>query len=257
MSGKILTEKKGSIGIIRLNNPEKRNALSPDLIEAFISSLHKLEKDDSVSGIIITGEGNAFCAGADLSYLKTLQSNSLRENEDDSDLIAQLFISLYECNKPTVAAVAGPAIAGGCGLAIACDYVIAKKDGATFGFTEAKIGFVPAIISFLLLKRLPEAKARQLLLGANIFSADEAKQIGLVDFIEEDVLDFSFNLINTLSSNSRVSLQETKKLLREISGLPYKNTIEYSKTINALSRTSEDFKNGLNNFLNKQRGRDE
>lgn len=251
MNNLILTEIKGEIGIIKLNNPAKRNALSPGLIKGFVSALKDFQNNAAVSSIIITGEGKAFCAGADLSYLKSLQSNSLSENEKDSTLIAELFLSLYECNKPTVAAVNGPAIAGGCGLAIACDYVIAKKDHATFGFTEAKIGFVPAIISFLLLKRLPEAKARQLLISGTILTAEDAKSIGLVDFIEDDVLDFSFNLINDLSSNSRTSISETKKLIRAVSGMPYKNAVEYAKTINALSRTSQDFKNGINSFLTK------
>ncbi|MFA6980863.1 MAG: enoyl-CoA hydratase/isomerase family protein [Ignavibacteriaceae bacterium] len=251
MSSLILSEVKGESGIIKLNNPTKRNALSPELIRGFVSALKDFENNAAVSSIIITGEGKAFCAGADLNYLKSLQSNSLQENEKDSALVAELFLSLYECNKPTVAAVNGPAIAGGCGLAIACDYVIAKKDNATFGFTEAKIGFVPAIISFLLLKRLPEAKARQLLISGTILSAEDAKSIGLVDFIEEDVLDFSFNLINNLSSNSRTSISETKKLLRHVSGLSYRQAVEYAKTVNALSRTSKDFNNGLNSFLTK------
>lgn len=251
MSNMILTETKRGIGIIKLNNPQKRNALSPELINDIIFALRELENNEAVSGIIITGEGKVFCAGADLAYLKSLQSNSLSENEKDSALIAKLFLSLYECNKPTVAAVNGPAIAGGCGLAIACDYVIAKKDFATFGFTEVKIGFVPAIISFLLLKRLPEAKARQLLISGTILSAEDAKSIGLVDFIEDDVLDFSFNLINNLSSNSRTSISETKKLIRAVSGMAYRNGVEYAKTINALSRSSKDFNNGLNSFLTK------
>ncbi|MFA6025243.1 MAG: enoyl-CoA hydratase/isomerase family protein, partial [Ignavibacteriaceae bacterium] len=219
MNGLILTEIKDCIGFIKLNNPEKRNALSPGLIKDFLSALKELETNEEVFGIIITGEGKAFSAGADLSYLKNLQSNSLIENEKDSSLIAELFISLYECNKPTVAAVNGPAIAGGCGLALACDYIIAKKDEAKFGFTEVKIGFVPAIISFLVLKRLTEAKARQLLINGTIISAEDAKSIGLVDFIEDDVLDFSFNLINDLSSNSRTSISETKKLIRAVSGM--------------------------------------
>ncbi len=251
MSNLILTETKGEIGIIKLNNPQKRNALSPELINDFISVLKELENDKAVSGIIITGEGKAFCAGADLTYIKTLQSNSLRDNEKDSGVIAELFLSLYECNKPTVAAVNGPAIAGGCGLAIACDYVIAKKDFATFGFTEAKIGFVPAIISFLLLKRLPEAKVRQMLISGRMLTSEDAKSIGLVDFMENDVLDFSFNLINDLSANSRTSISETKKLLRHVSSLSYRQAVEYAKTINALSRTSKDFNNGINSFLTK------
>jgi len=240
---------KGKIGIIKLNNPAKRNALSPELIKGFLSALNELENNDEVFGIIITGEGKAFCAGADLSYLKDLQSNSLIENEKDSSLMAELFVSLYECDKPTIAALNGAAIAGGCGLALACDYIIAKKDAAAFGFTEVKIGFVPAIISFLVLKRLSEAKARQLLIGGNILSAEEAQTIGLIDFVDEDVLNFSFNLMNNLSSNSKTSIREIKKMTRAISGMTSKNAVEYAKNINALSRTSQDFTNGLNTFL--------
>lgn len=251
MNNLILTEIKDGVGIIKLNNPQKRNALSPGLIKNFLSALKELESNDEVFGIIITGEGKAFSAGADLLYLKNLQSNSLIENEKDSSLIAELFVSLYECNKLTVAAVNGPAIAGGCGLALACDYIIAKKEEAKFGFTEVKIGFVPAIISFLVLKRLTEAKARQLLIAGNILSAEEAQNIGLIDFVEKDVLDFSLKFIKNLSSNSRTSISETKKLIRAVSGMPYKNAVEYAKTVNAVSRTSQDFQNGLNTFLTK------
>ncbi|MCK9425838.1 MAG: enoyl-CoA hydratase/isomerase family protein [Ignavibacteriaceae bacterium] len=251
MNSLILTEIKDDIGIIKLNNPEKRNALSPGLIKDFLSALKQLESNDEVFGIIITGEGKAFSAGADLSYLKKLQSNSLIENEKDSSLVAELFVALYECNKLTVAAVNGAALAGGCGLALACDYIIAKKEEAKFGFTEVKIGFVPAIISFLVLKRIPEAKARQLLISGKILSAEEAEHTGLIDFVEDDVFDFSIKLIKSLSSNSSASISETKKLIRAVSGMHYKNAVEYAKTVNALSRTSQDFQNGLNNFLTK------
>ena len=257
MSNLILSEITGGIGIIKLNNPGKRNALSPDLIREFLSALKELESKEEVSGIIITGEGTAFSAGADLSYLNNLKSNSLIENEKDSSLIAELFISLYECNKITVAAVNGAAIAGGCGLALACDYIIAEKNVAKFGFTEVKIGFIPAIISFLVLKRLTEAKARQLLISGKILSADEALTLGLIDFIVEDVLDFSSTFIKNLSSNSRTSISETKKLIRAVSSMTYKNAVEYSKTVNAISRTSQDFKNGLNTFLTKHGGNNE
>lgn len=252
MSELITTEIKEGIGIIKLNNPAKRNALSPALIKNFLSALNQMKKNEEIAGIIITGEGKAFCAGADLLYLKQLQANSLIENEIDSSLIAGVFLSIYECNKPIVAAVNGPALAGGGGLAIACDYVVAQKDAASFGFTEVKIGFVPAIISFLLLKRLTETNAKQLLISGNILSPLEAYSIGLVDFVEEDALDFSFALLKKLSANSAMSICETKKLIRAVSGMSFKNSVEYAKIINTLSRTSQDFKNGLNNFLTKQ-----
>jgi len=206
----IASEIVNGIGIIKLNNPEKRNALTPELITEFLSELKKFEADANVLGIIITGEGTAFCAGADLSYLKKLQSFSLLENEKDSSQISEIFLALYECNKITVAAVNGHAIAGGCGLALACDYILSNEK-ASFGFTEVKIGFIPAIISFLVLKRLPEAKARQLLISGDILSSKDAITLGLIDAIVDDPVNAAKELIEKLFANSRSSITETKK----------------------------------------------
>jgi len=143
----VLTENRAGAGIITLNRPEKRNALSPGMVKELKSALTRYGQDDGVKIIVLTGAGTAFCAGADLKYLHQLSQNSVIENMADSEQIASLFLEIYNLDKPVIAAVNGPAIAGGCGLATAADWIIAHPD-SKFGYTEVKLGFVPAIVSF-------------------------------------------------------------------------------------------------------------
>lgn len=237
--------------IISLNRPEKRNALSPQLIREFIKVFRTCESENSIKSIILTGNGKAFSSGADLAYLQELQNNSIVENDKDSSLIAEMILTVYECNKPTVAAVNGPAIAGGCGLATACDYIIADRQNSMLGYSEVKIGFLPAIVSFLLLRRLSEFKARQLLISAEILNAERALAFGLVDQLSDDVLSVSIELCEKLNKNSVESIGQTKKLIREIGSLDYKNSIRISQKYNVISRSTEEFKSGIDKFLNK------
>lgn len=236
-------------GIIKLNRPEKRNSLHPSLLEQFINQIYLFEKDKKVNSIIITGEGSSFCSGADLSYLNLLRSNSILSNEKDSKLISEFFLSVYKCCKLTIAAVNGPAIAGGSGLVSVCDFVIADIDKAKFGFTEVKIGFLPAIVSLFLIKRIGEAKARQLLISGKIINSKDALIIGLVDEVSNDVLKSSFDLAAKINENSIYSIVQTKKMIRDISNLNFETAINYLYELNVISRTSKDFKEGLNNFL--------
>ena len=133
--------------MIRLNRPDKRNSLNPELIIALKNQLDKLENNTSVKVIIITGEGSSFCSGADLNYLQQLKDYSIIENKIDSENIAELLLKIYRFPKPMIAAVNGPAVAGGCGLASVCDFIIADRKNARFGYPEVKVGFVPAIVS--------------------------------------------------------------------------------------------------------------
>jgi methylglutaconyl-CoA hydratase len=238
--------------IISLNRPEKRNALSPQLINEFISVFNKCESDPTVKSIIITGAGKAFCAGADLAYLQELRNNSVTENDNDSSLIAKMILTIYESGKPTIAAVNGPAIAGGCGLASACDFIIADTENALFGYSEVKIGFLPAIVSFLLLRRVGEFKARQLLLSAEILNAERAMQFGLADYLSTSVLEDATLLCEKLNLNSSGSIKQTKQLIRTISQLDYKNSVKISQKYNVISRTTEEFYSGIDKFLNKK-----
>ncbi|MBK7866716.1 MAG: enoyl-CoA hydratase/isomerase family protein [Ignavibacteriales bacterium] len=180
------------------------------MINGFISIFNKCESNPEVKSIIITGSGKAFSAGADLEYLQQLRNNSVKENDLDSSLITKLILTVYESGKPTIAAVNGPAIAGGCGLATACDFIFADKTNAMFGYSEVRIGFLPAIVSYLLLRRMGEFKARQLLISAEILRVERALEFGLIDFISDDVMKDSIILAEKLNQNSQESIKQTK-----------------------------------------------
>lgn len=248
----ILSEINNSTLIITLNNPEKRNALHPDMISKLISVLNENENNSIVKSVIITGAGSAFCAGADLKYLKQLNDFSTIENQKDSESIAELMLSVYNYSKPVIAAVNGPAIAGGCGLASVCDLVVAHPDKSKFGYTEVKIGFIPAIVSFFLIRRAGESIAKQMLLTGEIITGRRAYETGFVNYLSDDVLSKSLEIAETLNANSSQSIFLTKKLIKSISGMEMQSAIELSINMNTISRTSSDFKKGLSQFLNKE-----
>lgn len=237
--------------IIKLNRPEKRNALNPELVSSLKTAISESELNEKVKSIIITGEGSAFCAGADLEYLNRLRDFSVMENQKDSENLAEMFKSIYFCSLPTIAAVNGPAIAGGCGLAISCDYVFADKEKSKFGFTEVKIGFVPAIVSVFLYKRTSSSKAFQLLLSGEIINSSSAKDYGIVDFISDSPLEEALTFSDKLNSNSSESIQFIKSMKRHFEFSYINNSIDYLLQLNTLSRSSDGFKKGLMSFLNK------
>lgn len=244
-------ELKNRIAILQLNRAEKRNALNPEMIKAILKNLNEIEKNDSIKVVIITGNGKAFCAGADLEYLNKLREYNVIANESDSQSLADFFFGVYNFSKPLIAAVNGHAIAGGCGLATACDFIISAPD-AKFGYTETKIGFLPAIVSFLLMKRVSLAKASQLLLSAEIFDADTALKIGLIDEIDANVSQRAIAIAENISKNSLYSLTQTKKMLKEISNMKENSAKEYLKNLNVISRASPDFKTGIEQFFNNK-----
>ena len=248
----ITYSEKNNIGLIMLNRPEKRNALHPEMVEAIKDKLNSLKKDDNIKVLMLSGEGSSFCAGADLAYLNKLKDFSVAENERDSEKLAQLFLDIYHFPKPVIAAVNGPAIAGGCGLASVCDFIIADSEKAKFGYSEAKIGFVPAIVSIFLIKKIGEGKAKQLLLSAEILNAQKAYEIGFADLLSVDVMNDSFKLAEKLTRNSSTSLKMIKKMVSSISNLTIEEAVKYSIELNTISRSSGDFKEGLSNFLNKK-----
>lgn len=242
---------ENNTAILTLNRPEKRNALSPEMINGFIDLFIECESNPEVRSIIITGTGKAFSAGADLEYLQQLRNNTVAENDLDSSLISKLILTVYESTKPTIAAVNGPAIAGGCGLATACDYIYADRTNAMFGYSEVRIGFLPAIVSYLLLRRLNEFKARQLLISAEILGTQRAYELGLIDFVSDDVVKDAIILAEKLNQNSKESIKQTKNLLRTISSLDHKRSIQIAQKYNVISRTTDEFKSGIDQFLNK------
>lgn len=245
-------EVEDEIGILTLNRPEKRNALHPDLVKQMKNKLRKIENDISVKVLIITGEGKAFCAGADLEYLDELRNYSSIQNEQDSMELAELFLLIYNFPKPVIAAVNGAAIAGGCGLASVCDLIVADEVNSKFGYSEVKIGFIPAIVSIFLIKRTGDGLARQLLLSGDVINGKQAYEIGFVNYLYSNVLNGTLEVASRLKKNSTISMKMTKKMINQISGLTIDEAVEYCIGLNTISRTTKDFKEGLNNFLSKK-----
>lgn len=248
----IKIEIRDKTALIKLNRPDKRNSLNPELILALKNQLDVLENNTSVKVIIITGEGSSFCSGADLNYLQQLNEYSIIENKTDSENIAELLIKIYKFPKPVIAAVNGPAVAGGCGLASVCDFIIADKTTARFGYPEVKIGFVPAIVSIFLIKRIGEGRAKEFLLTGDIFNADESFKKGLVNIVSDDIIPDSIQFAANLYNNSSLSMKLTKELVNNIGDLNLDSAIQIAVNQNIISRYSEDFKIGINNFINKR-----
>jgi len=237
--------------IITLNRPEKRNALHPFMVEQIKTKLKEFAENDTVKSLIITSEGSTFCAGADLEYLQIISSNSSVENYKDSKSLAEMFLMIYEFPGPTIAAVNGNAIAGGCGLASVCDFIVANPEKSKFGYSEVKIGFIPAIVSIFLIKKVGEGFAKQLLLEGENINGNRAYEIGFVNYLAEDVLDESLKLADKLNRNSVESIRLIKKTITSISNLSVNDAVDHCIGLNTISRSTSDFKKGIDSFLNK------
>jgi methylglutaconyl-CoA hydratase len=242
------------IGRIALNRPEKRNALSQELVRDLTDAFKKADADESVKVVVLQAAGEAFCAGADLAYLQQLQKFSYDDNLSDSRQLKNLFLQIYRSKKVVIAQVQGSAIAGGCGLATVCDFVFAVPD-AKFGYTEVRIGFVPALVMVFLLRKIGEGKAKELLLRGNLLTAQDARGLGLVnkvvdkDLLEKEVADFAQHLITTASTQS---LALTKKMIGEVQHMKLDEALDYAAQQNANARASDDCKKGIDAFLNKK-----
>jgi methylglutaconyl-CoA hydratase len=249
----IKSEIRNNTGIIFLDRPEKRNALHPNLVKSLKSKLTKFESNNNIKSVIVTGEGSTFCAGADLEYLKMLSNYSSVENYDDSKSLSELYLMIYEFSKPTIAAVNGAAIAGGCGLASVCDFIIAHPENSKFGYPEVKIGFIPAIVSIFLIRKIGEGLAKQLLLEGSLISGKRAYEIGLVNYLADYVLEESMNLATRINENSVESMRMTKEIILNISNQSARGAVEYCMGLNTISRTTVDFIKGISSFLNKDK----
>jgi methylglutaconyl-CoA hydratase len=249
----VKSEIKNNTAIITLNRPEKRNALHPFMVEQIKLKLKEFAENNVVRSIIIAGEGSTFCAGADLEYLKNLSDNTAIENYDDSRSLAEMYLMIYEFPKPTIAAVNGTAIAGGCGLASVCDFIIAHPEESKFGYSEVKIGFIPAIVSIFLIKKVGEGIAKQLLLEGDRISGKRAYEIGLVNHLTENVLQESLSLADRLNNNSLESIRLTKEMINKISNLSVRDAVNHCINLNVIRRSTEDIKNGIQSFLNKDK----
>lgn len=246
-------ETAAAIATITLTRAEKRNAISTQMIDELLAALEECERAAAVRVVIITGAGKAFCAGMDLEGLQALAGQSHEQNLEDSRRMARLFRRLYDYSKPLIAAVNGAAIAGGTGIATMCDFTLAVPD-AKFGYTEARIGFIPALVSVFLRRQIGEKSARDLLLTGRIFDATEAHALGLVTEVvaSEKLCDRAREVAATLIANSPTSLARTKALLSESTGAELQREIDLAIAANAAIRSTADFREGLSAFLEKR-----
>ncbi len=243
------------VATITLNRPDKRNAISFQLVDELLAAMDQVEKS-SAQVVILTGAGKAFCAGMDLEELKSLLGKTHDENVKDSSRMAHLFRRLYDFPRPTIAAVNGAAIAGGTGLATMCDFTLAVPE-AKFGYTEVRIGFVPAIVSSILVWQVGHKIARDLLLTGRVFDAAEAHRYGLVNEVVSPnrLMERARELAQQLLENSPSSVQATKKLINGFIAGQLNQQIAEAIEDNARIRTTADFREGIASFLEKRKPR--
>lgn len=243
------------IAEITLNRPEKRNALNPELVQALTRAFLRAQDDEAVKIVVLKANGEVFSAGADLAYMQQLQHFSYEENIADSTQLKNLFETIRTLNKIVVAQVEGHAIAGGCGLATICDIVFAVPE-AKFGYTEVKLGFVPAIVSCYLIQKTGETLAKKLLLSGNLFTAEEALKYNLITYVTKQeeinqiVQNFTLDLCNNTSGNA---LMLTKQLINQTTNTWLDSCLDNAIKVNAKTRESADFKKGIAAFLSKEK----
>ena len=244
---------RGDVVTLTLKRPEKRNALNQRLVSELTSVVESLSLDESVRIIVLTGSGNTFSSGADLQALEQMQTASYEENLDDSKKLADLYTTIRSCSQPVIAKVNGHAIAGGFGLVTACDFAVADER-AKMGFTEVKIGFIPAIVMTFLRSRIPDLAVRDLLLTGRLISAQDALNLGLVSRvvdgarIDETVNDIADNIIR---ETSREAVAATKRMLFETEYLNMRDALAIGVERNATVRASKDCQAGIRSFLNR------
>ena len=253
MYSTLLVDISGPIATMTLNRPDKRNAISDTMIAELQTALDEIEKSHARVGIL-TGAGTAFCSGMDLAMLSAIAEHSPAENQEDSRRMARMLRRIWSFPRPLIAAVNGAALAGGCGIATLCDFTLAVP-GAKFGYTEVKIGFLPALVSVFLIRQIGEKHARDLLLTGRIMEAEEARAIGLVNEIvpADKLLTRARELADLLIAASPASLSRAKRLMTSAAASAVDHDLERAILENARIRCTPDFKEGLASFLEKRK----
>jgi len=243
---------ENSVAGITLNRPEKRNALNDELIAEIKHGLSQAAADGNVRAIVISGAGKDFCSGADLSALQKIAQASVSDNADDARSLLDLFVQIRQIPVPVIAAVKGRALAGGCGLATACDLVLASET-ARFGYPEVKIGFVPAMVLAILRRNVSEKRAFELITRGEEIGAAYAKEIGLANQVfsdetfESDVDEY----LKRFTQVSSTAVALTKSLLYQVDGLAFLEALETGADVNVIARMTEDCQQGIARFLKK------
>jgi methylglutaconyl-CoA hydratase len=248
----VLYAVEGAVARVTLNRPEKRNALNDAVISGIKDGLTRASKDESVRVVVISGAGKDFCSGADLSALQKIANASVAENSEDARLLLELFLLIRQLPIPVVAAVTGRALAGGCGLATACDLVLAASS-ARFGYPEVKIGFVPAMVMAILRRNVSEKRAFELITRGAEISADQAKLFGLVNhvFPEASFADDVNQYVSEFEKMSASAISLTKTLLYQMDGMAFPEALETGADVNIIARLTDDCQQRITKFLQK------
>jgi len=243
------------IATLTLNRPEKRNALNGELVEALKGALDRAAEDDAVRVIVVAAAGKDFCSGADLAELERISTMGAEENLQDAQSLGALFTKMRFCTKPIVALVHGRALAGGCGLATACDLVLAHED-AQFGYPEIHLGFVPALVMTILRRRMGEGRAFELVAQGDRFGAEEGARLGLVNRVlaADGFQAEASSYIESLAKKPTSALALTKSLLYELDGLDFEAGIARGAEVNVEARMTEECREGVRRFLDRTQG---
>lgn len=248
----VLVDVDGPVAHIRLNRPDKRNALNDQLIADLKAAFHDADRDQSIRCIMVSGAGADFCSGADLSALQKVSQASVSENLEDAHSLMELFVLIRELHVPVIAAVRGRALAGGCGLALACDLVVAERS-ARFGFPEVKIGFVPAMVMAILRRSASEKTAFALITTGEEISAEQAERFGLVNQVfESDGFDAEVKkFAGRFEKLSRSAVALTKRLFYRADAMAFEDALFAGVDVNATARMTADCQKGIAKFLKK------
>ncbi len=243
----------GAVGRITLNRPEKRNALNDAMISGLGAAMGAAEGNAAIRVVLITGAGEDFCSGADLSALQKISAASVSDNVEDAGSLMDLFLMLRRMRMPVIAAVRGRALAGGCGLATACDLVLASAS-ARFGYPEVKIGFVPAMVMAILRRNVSEKRAFEMITRGVEIDALEAKQLGLINqvFADEAFEQETEAYVRAFEKVSPSAVALSKQLLYQMDGMTFVEGLHSGLDINVIARMTEECKKGIARFLQKE-----
>ncbi len=252
----VLRRDQGPVRLLTLNDPERRNPLSDALAASLTAELDAAARAQGIRAVVITGAGRAFSAGADLDFLRRVRGETASANLAHSQRLRDLFLRVYTFPKPTIAAVNGPAVAGGAGLAAACDLVV-MDEKARIGYTEVKIGFVAALVGVLLVRAVGEKHARELLLTGELVDAATAYRMGLANRLAPAgaSVDEAVTWAEQIAENAPSSLALTKELVASFYGMGLEDALRYAAAAGAWIRQSEDLREGLDAFFEKRKPR--
>lgn len=250
---KILYSVDAGIARVTLNRPEKRNALDGEIIAEIKAAIDEAARDEAVRVVLVTGAGNDFCSGADLAALRRISEATVMDNVADARNLAELFIAMRRHARPIVAAVKGRALAGGCGLATACDVVLAAES-AHFGYPEVNIGFIPAMVMAILRRSISEKRAFELITRGEIITARAAAEIGMINrvYADNDFARAVEEYVSQLAAKSASAVTLAKNLLYHMDGMTFESALEAGVQSNAITRMTEDCKRGVERFLKKE-----